>query len=584
VDWDTNPGVREVQAITTSTYLGPNEIQAITTYAPNINEIQYIKINATSVREVQMITVSGATSGFFFVTIDTSATGGSIQYSGNIGVNYLATGSYLAVDRIISAMSNISPFGSVNVSRIVVSASIYQYLITFPAAMGNVPQITSTGADLTPQGLASVAYSTITNGNVIGGSFTLTFDGATTAAIATDASENDMRLALEALPGIATVAVSRSSPDFQLGYTWTVEFTSSMNSGNVDNLIPDYANLTVSSASAIAVATVTSIDGNQLGGFFSLTYMVNGFSNSTMPIPFNASPDVFKAAIENLTMIPPGTTAVNRIGPDLQLGYTWTVTFLSNYQGANQGSLQLFTTSTAALTGKSAGMQVVKVRDGTFKEVQKITVSTTSSSLDYARMMSLQFNGQSSSLIKVRPSGNVCISSITEVQTITSSTIDTTALGGDFDVSLYLQFKLSYGSEVTGLINANPSGTTVCSASAAQIQSELQMLPSFYQVSVLGVSTGPTQGCTWTVIFLSSIGDVAQLNVESYNSASLSLGGVGISSTAGDDTVTTATLVDGEKDAIKAELERLSTIGSVTVTAVNVNQVHTSVHDIIICL
>ena len=31
VDWDSNPGTHEVQTITTSTYVGPNEVQVITT-------------------------------------------------------------------------------------------------------------------------------------------------------------------------------------------------------------------------------------------------------------------------------------------------------------------------------------------------------------------------------------------------------------------------------------------------------------------------------------------------------------------------------------------------------------------------
>ncbi len=342
-----------------------------------------------------------------------------------------------------------------------------------------------------------------------------------------------------------------SGPDAQRGYTWTVQFTSPMNSGNVENLIPDYSNLTVTSPGSSAQVVVTSIDGNQLGGYFQLTFVSNGTANTTGLIPFDASAGALKAAIEGLSQIPVGSTSVNRTGPDGQLGYTWTVSFLSNYQNANEGALPLFLVNSTLLTGKGAGVVVDMVRLGTFKEIQQISVSTTAASIDPSRMLSLSFEGQNSSLVRLRPSGNVCISSITEVQTITSSTIDTTAIGGDDDVSLYLFFRLYYGSQVTGLISANPSGTTDCSASAAQIQSELELLPAFYQVSVVGVSTGPTQGCVWTIIFLSSIGDVSQLAVEAYNSVSGSTGVVGYSSTAGDDTVTTATLVQGEKDAIK---------------------------------
>lgn len=49
-------------------------------------------------------------------------------------------------------------------------------------------------------------------------------------------------------------------------------------------------------------------------------------------------------------------------------------------------------------------------------------------------------------------------------------------------------------------------------------------------------------------------------------SAVVAMGSLGYISTAGDDTITVQTQVDGEKDAIKDALELLSSIGTVTVT------------------
>ena len=37
---------------------------------------------------------------------------------------------------------------------------------------------------------------------------------------------------------------SRSDPDNQGGYTWTITFTSDDNAGHVDTLVPDYSLLT----------------------------------------------------------------------------------------------------------------------------------------------------------------------------------------------------------------------------------------------------------------------------------------------------------------------------------------------------
>jgi len=54
VEWDTDPGRQEVQAITTSTFIGANEVQVITTSAPRINAVQTVRTSASTVYEVQV--------------------------------------------------------------------------------------------------------------------------------------------------------------------------------------------------------------------------------------------------------------------------------------------------------------------------------------------------------------------------------------------------------------------------------------------------------------------------------------------------------------------------------------------------
>merc|ERR1712054_90443 len=66
---------------------------------------------------------------------------------------------------------------------------------------------------------------TIVDGNELGGSFTLTYQTETTAAIAHNAPTNDVVTAVEALSNIRNVAVTRSGPDSEGGYIWTVTFT-----------------------------------------------------------------------------------------------------------------------------------------------------------------------------------------------------------------------------------------------------------------------------------------------------------------------------------------------------------------------
>eukprot|EP00981_Chlorochromonas_danica_P003361 scaffold644_cov168-Ochromonas_danica.AAC.53 len=571
VEWDPDPGVQEVQEVTTSVYLGPNEIQSITTSATSIPEIQTITVNTNKIREVQKITVSQATGGFFFLELDTSSLGGSLQYSGYIEPNYPADASSgntygHDVASIISAMNNVKNHGNVSVSKVTIDSQSYAYLVTFPESMGNVPQMSVYTAQLTPAGQASAVVTTVTEGNVIGGTFRLSFDGASTSSLSSQASASDVGTALEALSTVGEVIVARSTINNQLGYSWMVTFISPQNSGNVPPLIPDYSGLTVSNPSADVNITVVSVDGNQLGGSFSV-----GFTRSTLSavsglIPFDASAAVFKQALENmpLSIIPKGSISVSRTGPDEQLGYTWTVTFLDDFNRTFYGDQNLFTANTTLLTGDGSAVTVTEISKGTFQEVQELSI-VSSSSINNSLAMVLTFEGETTIPIVVRPSNNSCESKIVEIQKISTTTIDTTTSGGDDDVSMYLQFRVAYGDEVSGWINANPEGRSSCVSSASDLQSALEDMSFFHTVSVSYVST-QSQGCDWTITFVSSIGDIDQLTVQARNTMTASIGGSGSSSKASDDTVTIQTLVNGQKDAIKAALELLPNIGTVTVT------------------
>ncbi|RYG67139.1 hypothetical protein EON64_08110, partial [archaeon] len=132
LEWDTDPGVQEVQTIKTNLYLGPNEVQSITTSATVIPEVQTVGVFASKIREVQRITVSQATAGYFFVELDTSSLGGSVQYSGYIEPNYPPDSSPDGRDvaSVLSAMSNIKVNGVVQVSKLTIDAVNFAYLVT----------------------------------------------------------------------------------------------------------------------------------------------------------------------------------------------------------------------------------------------------------------------------------------------------------------------------------------------------------------------------------------------------------------------------------------------------------------------
>ena len=46
VEWDTDPGEQEIQTVTTTTYIGANEVQTLTSTAFDEDEVQVITTNA----------------------------------------------------------------------------------------------------------------------------------------------------------------------------------------------------------------------------------------------------------------------------------------------------------------------------------------------------------------------------------------------------------------------------------------------------------------------------------------------------------------------------------------------------------
>ncbi|KDO30965.1 hypothetical protein SPRG_04153 [Saprolegnia parasitica CBS 223.65] len=564
VDWDPNPGVQEVQTITTSTFTGPNQVETITTSAQDIDAVQVVTTTATPVQEVQVITTSAAPGqtlgGGFTLQLDTTSSGGSIQLSGVIGYTAGETGDRSCVKEILGAMANIGATGITGVTRSVADAQGgYSWSVTFAAAMGNVPQLSVASSALIGAG-ADVKVTTPTQGNVIAdGYFTLTFGGSTTANIAYNAAAAAVQTALQALPTVDTVSVTRSGPDNQQGYAWSITFLSNMNAGDLPTMT------TASRFSAIgAVSSVaTTVRGNQLGGTFKLLY--NG--SPTAALPAAATVTEMQTALQALGT---GSLDVTRSGPDYQGGYTWTVSFLSL-----AGALSAFTAQATDLTEtrsdglSSKAIDIAITREGTVQTIQSLASSTTGSNVATSTMFRLQFvyNGATTTTgpIPANPMGDgTCLPTHTEVQQITTSTIDTTAAGGDNVVSSLTSFQLAFTSNAGATLLSNPifanANTGDCAVGATSITSELQRLTGA-PIVVSSVAQLATQACQWQVTFTNMPGNLAPLAVVVNGQAPLS------SATLGDDTVAVTTIRDGTIQIIQTELQKLANIGSVTVTA-----------------
>lgn len=273
VEWDKTAGIPEVQRVITSQNLNANEIQTITTSAPDINEIQVVRTSGSGISEVQAIIVSppyGDTtieSAYgFAVSIDTINVGGSLQYSGQISANAVADGSRTSMAQILENMANVHERPTVTRSEMNPDGG-HTYLVTFPASMGNVPEMDVFMSDL------PISTTTVQEGNELEGSFRLEFMGELTADIPFDASSSVMQSKLESLDAVGAVSVTRSLADVQSGFTWEIEFLSDSNGGNLPSMKAHGDGLRTSNPLGGAnVEVSTGRDGSYINGSFTLAF------------------------------------------------------------------------------------------------------------------------------------------------------------------------------------------------------------------------------------------------------------------------------------------------------------------------
>ncbi|KAF1318261.1 hypothetical protein FI667_g14082, partial [Globisporangium splendens] len=545
VEWDPDPGMREVQVVQTRSNTGANEVQTVRTFAANVDEVQQVSTTAAVVEEVQSISMRAAPgevlSGVFTLEMDTSASGGSKQISGVIGYDAPASGDRSSVLEILNVMSNIGPRGG------------YTWLVTFIATMGDVPQFTLNSSFLTGSG-ANVVLSTPVNGNVIapGSTFTLTFRGAQTSEIAYDASDATMKETLEVLSTIESVNVVLIGPDDQHGYSWKVTFASnsSLNTGDVPMIAVGANPKLVGTSAAVTVQQLVA--GNQLAGSFQLKYTDgSGTTTTTGDLAWNCDAAVVKTELEKLN----------------------TGTLDGSIAALTSDLSRLMETRTDAVVSK--GLIVTRTRPRTVQEIQNIVVTTTAAEVSKATFFSLKASFASQTTTTGLISANAmadgtCMRTKPEIQQIKVTTVDTTASGGDSLVSSNTAIQLIYTSntksgtiERTRTIVSNPA-LSDCSVAAATIQMELEALDGTVgTIAVSWSATIATQECTWTVTFVNQPGNLVQLQVVTPGSGAEPTASV----TIGDDTITVTTLADGSIDIIKSELEKLANVNQVTVSA-----------------
>lgn len=128
---------------------------------------------------------------------------------------------------------------------------------------------------LVGHGSATSEVQTVTvNGTPTGGTFTLTFRGATTAGLAYNAAASAVQTALQ---GLATIGASNATVTGSAGGPYTVTFAAALANTAVDEIVADGSSLTGGTAPSVTVVTITEGEAaNGITGLINQTGVQTG--------------------------------------------------------------------------------------------------------------------------------------------------------------------------------------------------------------------------------------------------------------------------------------------------------------------
>ncbi len=336
-------------------------------------------VPGSGTNEVQTITrPGGVTGGSFRLTFDNGTiarTTAPLPHDATAG----------EVQAALEALTSVGGFPNVQVSG--APGGPWTVEFTGDLAAQNVLPIAAdftglVGPALEPGVLRLVAGSAVENEaqSIVphpeagGGSFTLTFAGATTGAIPFHATAAELQAALEALPtiGMGNVLVTGGS-----GAAWAVEFIAALGNSPQPLLVADGAGVTFSPTQP-ADETVPGVAGaNEVqtltmpptanGGSFTLSFQ----GRTTVAIPYDATAEQVQTALQDLSTIG-GPEQVHVSGPN---GGPWTVEFTGLLAGANQ---PLLTADTSQVSGGFADITATTIQtaDAGVDEEQTLQLSS----------------------------------------------------------------------------------------------------------------------------------------------------------------------------------------------------------------
>ncbi|TMW57104.1 hypothetical protein Poli38472_003029 [Pythium oligandrum] len=321
--------------------------------------------------------------------------------------------------------------------------------------------------------------------------------------LSANAEATDVKLALNGLPGIGVVDVSRVGPTRENGYRWRVTFLSLGTKNNcpvapclyADKVTGTNTRLTDAYGSACATCAVTaslivddsnnqligvageflttsvvatreiggivdevqqlstSATADNIGGTFKVNFWNPVAQSDSAIINFDDTAVDVQTKLQNIPTV--GRLNVTRTGND-QFGYTWMVTFLTNV-----GDLPLLQLDATSLTGAGAAVSVQEVQKGVDAPFEATIDGLFAGQDYYIRAFAKNVNGYGAGTDLIQREGKGALPLATRI----AGTPDTTSITGAWPLSgtqLGVRFTTpeAHGSPITKYVFEYAVGNT----------------------------------------------------------------------------------------------------------------------------
>jgi hypothetical protein len=210
-----------------------------------------------SMGNVNQMVCGYAQSGNPFAIAGFACSDKTIIEGNYIGGHFIVNTSKLlsassTADEMKTALEALTGFGSIAVTRSeVTNQGGYTWTITWLDAIGNQPPLTFANS-LTGSG-TSITGATLQDGNYLGGTYQLEYQGAVTEKIAYSASASEVDSFLTAIVG--DVTVTQGDITTEGGSTYTVTFNAL--TGDISSLVPYYDGQLTGVGATVKVLTTT---------------------------------------------------------------------------------------------------------------------------------------------------------------------------------------------------------------------------------------------------------------------------------------------------------------------------------------